>query len=106
MLFVYMTASSFAEAKHIATQVVTQRLAAGANILPGAYSIYHWQGEIVHSQECICIFKSTQENFAALQDIILRLHSYKTPCIIALPMQAVEENFGAWIQQECSKGLK
>ncbi len=101
MLIVYMTASTIAEAKAIATYAVEQRLAAGVNILPQAHSIYHWQGNTVHAEECICLFKTTQNNFEALKKAILHLHSYQTPCILALPMAAVEEQFGMWIQQEC-----
>ncbi len=100
MLFVYTTTSTIMEAKTIATHIIEQRLAAGVNIIPQVHSIYHWQGNIVQSEECICIFKSTQENFDTLKKAILLLHSYETPCIVALPIADIEERFGAWIKQE------
>ncbi len=101
MLLVYMTASSYSQAKNIAYNIISKRLAAGVNIIPKVHSIYHWKGEIVQTDECVCIFKSTQENFIALKNAIIELHSYETPCIMALPLAEVEENFGAWINQEC-----
>ncbi len=101
MLFVYITAKDFDEAERITTHVVEKRLAAGGNIFAPMLSIYHWQGKIERSTECACVFKTTEENFPALKDAILRLHSYKTPCVIALPVLEAEAAFDTWVQQEC-----
>ncbi len=100
MLLVYITTKDFTEAERIATHLLENRLAAGANIFPPMLSMYHWQGKIERHEECACIFKTTQENFAELKTSVLQLHSYKTPCIIALPAEA-EAAFATWIKQEC-----
>ncbi len=101
MLLVYTTMPSMQEAKDIATHVVQKNLAAGANIIPGAYSIYHWQGKVEHAEECICLFQSTQELFAPLTNAIKERHSYEVPCIIAMPLEEAEKHFAAWITQHC-----
>ncbi len=101
MILVYVTTKNFDEARTIAEKIVEQRLAAGANIIPSMTSIYHWKGKIESSNECACIFKTTQKNFTALSSAIKALHSYETPCIIALPITEAEKAFGAWIQEEC-----
>ncbi len=101
MLLVYTTMPSMQEAKDIASHVVEARLAAGANIIPGAYSIYHWLGKIEHAQECICLFQSTEKQFEALSQAIQERHSYEVPCIIAMPLEKAEKHFAAWITQHC-----
>ncbi len=101
MLLVYTTTPTLAEAKDLAQYIVEQGLAAGANIIPRMHSIYHWQGEIIHAEECICLFQSTKENFVAIEKSLKERHSYETPCIIAMPLEEVEKNFASWISQHC-----
>ncbi len=100
MLFVYVTTANIDEAKKIAEKVVQNRLAACANILPQMYSIYHWQGKVEQATECVCIFKTTKSNFEELKQVITKLHSYETPCIVALPMTDIAEPFAKWINEE------
>ncbi len=88
------------EAKSIASFVIEKRLAAGVNIFPEVHSIYHWQGKIENSCECVCIFKTMQENYAKLEKIILEKHSYVTPCIVALPVNGAHADFAKWVQDE------
>ncbi len=100
MLLIYVTMPSMEEAKTIASNIVEKRLAACANIIPGMHSIYHWQGKIEQSTEYVCLFKTRKENFNALQEAITQLHSYITPCIIALPIVDAAAPFAKWIQEE------
>ncbi len=101
MLLVYTTTPSLAEAQSLAQYIVEQGLAAGANIIPKTYSIYHWQKKIVHAEECICLFQCTKQSYSALELTIQKKHSYDTPCIIAMPLEKAEKNFAAWIGQHC-----
>ncbi len=100
MILVYMTVPNIEEAKKISAFVVEKRLAAGANIFPEIHSIYHWKGKIEQSSECVCIYKTKSENFPALQEAIIKLHSYTTPCIIALPIVDANTDFAKWIKVE------
>ncbi len=103
MLLVYTTMKDMAEAKAIAGHIIAQRLAAGANIIPDMHSIYHWQGEIHHAEECVCLFQTTKENFNALEKAIQEKHSYEVPCIIAMPIEKTAKTFARWI---CEESLK
>ncbi len=100
MLLVYTTTKDFAEATTIATFIIEQRLAAGANILPSMHSVYHWQGKIVHAEECVCLFQTKKENFDALAHAIKEKHSYDVPCIIAMPIEKASQSFAQWIHHE------
>ncbi len=100
MLFVYVTTPHMEEAKQIATYVIEQRLAACVNIFPEMHSIYHWQGKIENATECVCIFKTKQENYLRLQAAIMEKHSYETPCIVALPVKEAAPDFANWVSKE------
>ena len=57
VIFVYVTAADVDEAKTIGRKLVEEQLAACANILPGATSIFRWQGKLeeakVHMQKAL-----------------------------------------------------
>jgi len=97
---VYVTVGSLAEAQKIADVVVTDRLAACANILPGMCSVYHWEGKIETADETVVLFKTRETLFPALEACIREMHSYKTPCIVALPIGQAHAPYLAWILAE------
>jgi periplasmic divalent cation tolerance protein len=99
-LFVYITASSMDEANRIADAVVGERLAACANILPGMTSIYRWKGKVERVEECVLILKTRAALFGQLEARVKALHSYDTPCIVALPVTAGNAGYLEWIQME------
>lgn len=96
-LFVYMTAASLEEAQRISDDLVEKRLAACANIFPPIRSVYRWKGEICRSEEIAFIAKTDDERFEALAERVRSLHSYETPCIVALPIARGDADFLAWI---------
>ena len=98
-LFVYVTAPA-AEAAPLCETLVRERLAACAHIVAGAQSIYWWNGALERATESVCVLKTTQDRFEALRLRIRELHSYETPCIVALPISAGDKDFLAWIQRE------
>jgi len=93
----YVTCADTTEAEHIASALLERKLIACANILPQMLSLYHWQGELCRSEECVLLLKSTaihsEEIIAAVQE----LHSYDTPCVLALPIEAGAADFMQWI---------
>lgn len=96
-LFVYMTAGSLEEAQRIADDVVENRLAACVNIFPPIRSVYAWKGEICRSEEIAFVAKTDDDRFEALAERVRLLHSYETPCIVALPIALGDADFLAWI---------
>lgn len=99
-LLVYMTTPSLEEARTLCTYLVEQRLAACANIFPGGESVYRWQGAVEHAQEYFCVLKTEEDRFAELRAAVRRLHSYDTPCVVALPLVDGDADFLAWLRAE------
>lgn len=98
-VFVYVTVPP-AGARRLARAVVEDRLAACANILPGMTSVYHWQGKIEEAEEAVIVFKTRAGLFPALEARVKELHSYETPCIVALPVEAGHAPYLEWIRAE------
>jgi len=100
VMFVYVTASDADEAKEIGRQLVEERLAACANILPGAISIFRWQGKLEEASEAVLILKTTEQKLETLIARAKALHSYDCPCIEALPVVEGNRDFLEWVVRE------
>lgn len=98
VLLIYITHESEAEAQRIAKQLLEARLVACANIFP-IQSAYWWQGALENGNEWVSIVKTTPEKWEAVQETVLQVHPYTTPCIIKIEATA-NEAYAAWIRQE------
>ena len=101
--FVYVTAGSSDEARRIAGAVVTERLAACANILDGMASIYRWQGAIAEDQEVVLILKTREALVERLTARVKDLHSYDCPCVVSWRIDGGNSDFLAWIEAETAE---
>jgi periplasmic divalent cation tolerance protein len=99
-IFIYMTCASNDEARKIASALVEKRLVACANIFPPHHSIYQWKGKVESGEEVAVIMKTRAEMFENVKKAVLALHSYETPCLVALPIQAGHAPFLQWIEDE------
>ena len=102
--FIYMTAGSTAAAKQLARVLVEERLAACANVLPGAASIYWWQGTLEEAEEAVIIAKTRADLVDTLTERVKALHSYSCPCVVALPILAGNAAYLDWIGAETRGG--
>ena len=96
----YMTVSDEAEAHSIASTLLTERLIACANILPGGRSVFRWEGKISDGPECYVLFKTCKDRVAQLMERINELHSYDTPCIGVWPWTDGSTPFMDWVRAE------
>lgn len=96
-LVVFITTSSEDEARSIATILVNERLAACVNIVPAVRSIYLWEGKIQDDGETLLVAKTSEGRFAALKERASEIHSYTTPEIIALPIEAGNGKYLDWV---------
>jgi periplasmic divalent cation tolerance protein len=99
---IYVTVPSHPEAKMIAETVVTEHVAACANIFEGITSIFEWEGKLCHENETVLILKTSADRADELTARIKALHSYDCPCIVALPIESGNPDFLRWISQQCS----
>lgn len=84
-------------AENIARLLVSDRLAACVNILPGILSVYTWQGQVESAQEHLLLIKSSKDHYQALEAAIRDHHPYEIPEIIAVPVEAGLPEYLHWI---------
>jgi periplasmic divalent cation tolerance protein len=85
------------QAEHIARALVTERLAACVNIVPGVMSIYRWQGEVETASEYLLVIKTTVEQAQAAEKRTAELHSYDTPELIRIAIEGGSERYVSWL---------
>jgi periplasmic divalent cation tolerance protein len=94
---IFVTAASRREGKKIARHLVETKLAACVNISQPMESIYRWEGKIADEREFLLIIKSTRELFPEIKAAISKIHSYRTPEIISLPIIDGSRNYLQWL---------
>jgi len=97
-VFVYITNPTKKEAKKIAKHLLKKKLIACGNIFP-INSLYWWQGKIVDDNEFVLIAKTTNTNFEKVKKEVEKIHSYKIPCIIKIPVSSNKKYFN-WLKKE------
>lgn len=100
-IFVYITNPTKKEAKKIAKHLLEKRLIACANIFP-INSLYWWQGKINDEDEFVLIAKTIESNFKKIKKEVEKIHSYKTPCIIKIPV-ILNKKYSNWLKKEIKK---
>ena len=89
-------------ARDISSELVTKKLAACANILPGVESIYRWKEKIESGNETIVLFKLSEERQSAFQEKLRSLHPYEVPEIIFVPISSGLPEYLRWVTENCS----
>jgi periplasmic divalent cation tolerance protein len=96
---VLVTCASRSEARRIAREVVSRRLAACANMLEiPVHSVYRWKGKFEKAREFLLLIKTSARRLAALQAEVKRLHSYDVPEFIALPIVGGSPAYLKWLR--------
>ncbi len=103
---VYITAGGRDEALAIGRALVGERLAACANVFDGVTSVYWWQGAVEEDSEAVLIVKTRAELVERLVERVKALHSYDCPCVVALPIEAGNPDYLAWIGAETGEAVE
>lgn len=101
ILLVLSTFPDAATAQRVAQQLIEEKCAACANILPGIESIYRWQGKVEQTRETIVYFKVTSAGFELFQASLRRLHPYEVPEIIGLAIARGLPDYLRWVATNC-----
>lgn len=87
-------------AEKIAQALVREGAAACVNIVPGIRSIYQWEGKVCDEPELLLLIKSSDENFESVRSRIRQLHTYDTPEVIAVPINAGDPDYLNWLHAQ------
>lgn len=97
---VLVACGSSSEAKKIAHAAVGQRLAGCVNIFPyPIQSVYRWKRKVETAREYLLLIKTVENQLAALQRLVGRLHRYEVPEFIALPIATGSNEYLQWLSE-------
>ena len=88
-------------ARRISNQLVTDKFAACANILPAVESIYRWKEKVETAGEVIVFFKTTPDRQKAFQEKLRSLHPYDVPEIIFMSVANGLPEYLGWVIDNC-----
>ncbi len=88
------------DAERIARSLVETRLAGCVQIVGPVTSVYRWKGQIETAGEWLCLIKSREDLYGAIERTIRSLHPYETPEIIASSITAGSREYLDWLRNE------
>jgi|SRR5437660_11799961 len=88
-------------AQRISNQLVTEKFAACANILPSVESIYRWKEKLETGTEALVFFKVSQDRQSAFQEKLCSLHPYEVPEIIFVLISSGLPEYLRWVADNC-----
>jgi periplasmic divalent cation tolerance protein len=89
-------------ARRISNQLVSEKFAACASVLPAVESIYRWKGKIETGNEILVFFKLSEDRQPAFQEKLRSLHSYEVPEILFLPIIGGLPDYLRWVIENCA----
>ncbi len=98
----FCTCPDAASADQLAETLVREHLAACVTQIPGAQSIYFWQGQIQRDAEVLLLIKTMEDRYPALEARIQALHPYEVPEILAVPILQGLPAYLQWVEQQCT----
>ena len=104
-IVVLTTVSSDDEAVKLVRELLDRRLIACGTLVPGARSIYRWQGKIADEHEVLLLLKTRSARVDQLQAAFRELHPYKVPELLVLSVDTGLEKYLEWINGETSLSL-
>ena len=104
-IVVLTTLPSMDEAATFVRALLQRRLIACGTMLPGARSMYRWEGKVADEQEVFVLLKTRSARLEALQVAFGELHPYKVPELLALPVETGLAKYVEWIGVETSLAL-
>ena len=105
-IVVMTTLASADEAVKLVQTLLERRLIACGTVLPGARSLYRWQGKIADEQEVVVLLKTRSARLETLKLAFEELHPYKVPELLAMPVHAGLDKYLNWITSETSLAIR
>jgi len=94
---VLCTAPDEATAQELATKALSEKLAACVTLLPGASSLYYWEGKLEQEYEVQMLLKSDTRHQDALLACLRSHHPYQTPELLVLPVLHGDSDYLSWL---------
>jgi periplasmic divalent cation tolerance protein len=98
MLLAFSTFATEEDAARVVRALLEERLIACGSLLPGARSLYRWQGEVADEREVVAILKTRKQDWPALLSRLHELHPFEIPECVAVRITAGAPKYLAWLE--------
>ena len=95
----FVTCKDRRQATAIAKALVTEKLAACVNIVPGVASIYAWEGKVEEGREVLLLIKSRSALSMRLTARVKELHTYSVPEVVTIPIASGNPDYLRWVRE-------
>jgi periplasmic divalent cation tolerance protein len=103
-LVTLMTTCPDAEtAKQISLALVSERLAACVQRIPGVNSTYVWQDKLQEEQEVLLLIKTLKGCVPALAERVRALHPYQVPELLVIPVHSGNDAYAEWVRNSVNQ---
>ena len=92
-------------AKELSRAVLDAKLAACVQV-KSILSYYIWEGEFCENNEYLLQMKHRREDYPALAAFVRERHSYKVPQILRVDVDAVDDDYLAWVFESTQRDAK
>ena len=84
-------------ARDIANTLLTKKYSPCINIVSNNESIYVWNNDIETTNEYILFIKSVKSKFKNIEKLILAMHPYEIPEILAIDINHINMKYLNWM---------
>jgi len=85
--------------KAIARKLVSERLAACVNLIPGLVSFYWWKERFCEEGEDTLLIKVSKEGHAKMYARLLEIHPYSVPEIVTIEPDKDNAAYRQWVHE-------
>ncbi|MHC5019717.1 MAG: divalent-cation tolerance protein CutA [Planctomycetota bacterium] len=97
---VLTTCADRESAEALGRLLVERRVAACATLLPGATSMYHWEGKVAVENEVVVLLKTAADRVEALKAALDDLHPYEVPECLVFAAEDGLAGYLGWVEAE------
>lgn len=90
-------------AEALASDLVSDSVAACVNIIPSVTSVYRWDGKVVRDSEALLVIKTTAPVWPRLESKIKEAHSYDVPEMICIRLEGGHEPYLDWLRKSVTQ---
>ena len=96
-----MTAPGADAAEEVVRSLLDERLVACGNIVPGAVSLYRWEGAIHRDEEVVVILKTLRRLVPRVLERARDSHPYEVPELLVQEVADGNPAYLEWVEKEC-----
>ena len=98
---VLMTAPGAEVAETVVCGLLDERLVACGNVIPGAVSLYRWEGRVHRDEEVVVILKTLRRLVPRVLERAEELHPYDVPELLVQDVIDGSRAYVEWVGKEC-----